>query len=112
MLEPITVSSLSQLDALVAEKVLKIEVVNQIGYYRYRFINALIPNYSTDMEAAWVIAKKLRLSIKPFPNSKWWVCSDCNDSKESEMVCETAPLAICLVALKSVGVEVELSDED
>lgn len=63
------------------------------------------PSYSTDIDAAWEVVEKLagtfRLEYEKY--SDW----DCELGLGSAHA-KTAPLAICLAALKAVGCEVEV----
>lgn len=72
---------------------------------------AALPNYSTDIATAWCIIEKLttdnpywcidvRQSLKP---RGWWCNIGVPDSWIKQWA-ETAPLAICLAALKAMGV--------
>lgn len=53
--------------------------------------------YSTEIAAAWEIVKKLGISIAPTWNALIWYAAD-----HFTASAETAPLAICRVALKFV----------
>lgn len=98
-----------ELDALIAEKVMGLKVnyefytcsdlcdnYDEMGY---------IPAYSTDIASAWeVVEKLLKLHSVEFSyvhfNSEWNV--DIDD--KIYVAADTAPHAICLAALKAVGV--------
>lgn len=79
---------------------------------------ALIPNYSTDIAAAWEVVEKMRannflFTINMSDNFRWECEFDLNDGAfllKSDTIgfgrSETAPHAICLAALEAVGVEV------
>jgi hypothetical protein len=105
----------SELDALVAEKVFGKRVIEGIISY---------PNYSTSISDAWEVVEVLRrrppkeaeemyaeLSIESCEVTgvvSWWVgwrWHEWTDNK-TEAVSDTAPHAICLAALKAVGVGV------
>jgi Phage ABA sandwich domain len=75
------------------------------------------PPYSTDIAAAWKVVEKLRLSLEP--TEKGWACGRRNeecyfDVKETTAIIDgtiydlaetpTAPHAICLAALRAVGI--------
>jgi hypothetical protein len=115
-----------ELDALIAERVCGWERVRFTGppddFYGHepgREGNGhLVPRYSTDIAAAWLVAEKLRLTVTPTwspANGDCWQAARCNwmQSGETNAVGmtnngqwtkgETAPLAICLAALKEVG---------
>jgi len=108
-----------EIDALVAEKVMEWEDHGKIGmapkgilpseeyYARYFAPQFEIPNYSTDISAAWEITKKFRLP---------WSIGECSDgdyecyiSNNITEYAETAAKAICKAALKAVGVDIDSS---
>jgi hypothetical protein len=66
-----------------------------------------IPSFSTQIADAWLVVEKLK-QLRPDVGlyDHGWVCTFYGD-----LVCsadaDTAPLAICLSALKAVGVENE-----
>ena len=110
MSESITVASLRELDALVAERVL-----GQIVYW-----DKAIPEYSKDIAAAWEIAQKLGIALIPQSSGdsfRWFACDiesvlyrgesiEVYEKNDSGVSGDSAPLAICLAALSSIGVEV------
>jgi hypothetical protein len=71
--------------------------------------------YSTDIAAAWTIAEKRAITVTPIGTR--WGAASCNFSQSGEttavgmtngrswIVCDSAPRAICLAALKAVGVD-------
>jgi hypothetical protein len=68
----------------------------------------LCPQYSTNIADAWLVVEKMQekgwlVSIRNFPK---WTCEICFYDPII-VYAETAPLAICLAALKACGVEVE-----
>ncbi len=82
------------LDALVAEK-----VMGETCLFT-------APAYSTDIAAAWQVVDKLHaLSFYLEVGSAGWMARFANISA-TEASAATAPLAICLAALKAVGVTV------
>lgn len=95
-----------ELDALVAEKVMGYEV-NREGYTGY------LPSFSTDIAAAWDVVEKLDLFS---PGSGLYLVGSGNEWRvfhslgegETELWCDgvSALHAICLAALKAVGVAV------
>ena len=119
-----------KLDALVAEKVLGLGVdwrCCEDGHW-----TTLPPAYSTDIVAAWPIAEKLGIALIPLhkgPTVADGVCweavgrctighyyagdgccvSEVSLSPKNDVIAtaETAPLAICLAALKTVGVNID-----
>jgi len=67
-----------------------------------------IPHYSTDISAAWEVVEKLRGVWDIRSMSKTWVAIlsvqvGTSDKRVGEEA-ETAPLAICLAALKAVEI--------
>lgn len=95
-----------ELDALVAEKV-----------FGYVFADAFLAHYSTDIADAWQLIERhphyvyvIRSNEDKY-TGKWkehmtWRCRFYAPEK-FEIEADTAPLAICLAALKALGVEVE-----
>lgn len=124
MTDLITITNLPDLNALVAERVLGIEVFYAERSYAYYFAKSLgqnplskelrkkdnsnddwvLPRYSENIAAAWEIAENLRMQLKPRGGDGWWA----SVSSVNWIEADTAPLAICLAALRSVGVEVDL----
>lgn len=124
-----------ELDALVAEKVMRFDHKHKINgcedcWYDVCEYCGLefhcedtsgycegYPHYSTDIAAAWQILARLRelgfkyISVVSLSNG--WQCwgdkaMTLNSVPPDVSVnADTAPLAICLAALKAVGVEVE-----
>jgi hypothetical protein len=118
-----------ELDALVAEKVMgwreihrslftgykpghkgKIQKVScspRLGCHR-------IPNYSTDIAAAWEVVEKVTSAVGPHreefnfsmggPRRNKWTCQFCPGCvcHPAEASADTVPLAICLAALKAI----------
>lgn len=69
--------------------------------------NAWMPNYSTDISAAWEIAEKLKLTITPkvdaTEKSRWLADTRLAWHEEPWLAYgATAPLAICRAALKAM----------
>ena len=94
-----------------------------------------LPSYSTDISAAWEVVEKMisdwgyYSTIRPFPiytsvgfrlekgtenSDDKWLCNlpsvsapNCEEMKEDfiEVLADTAPMAICLAALKAKGVD-------
>lgn len=102
-----------KLDALVAEKVMgwkDCEGGRGSAPEGGRF---LVPHYSDGMGPAWEVVEKLRSDsnnhmIEIFWDCDTWFCVIQSHNKELvKEWCETAPHAICLAALKAVGVEVK-----
>ena len=111
-----------ELDALIAEKVMGLTrhdesyVAEGVGKV-LRFVwrdgcgtcvysgDMFLPHYSTDIAAAWEVVEKADLwslygSIGDGP---YRACIQFGD-REGLMTADTAPLAICLAALKAKGV--------
>lgn len=103
-----------ELDALVAERIMGLHLAKQefTGelFIRYSKDTGLfqIPEYSADISAAWEVVEKLRetwrLEIDE-SKDRWQIHIE-NDDKVLRDDAPTFPHAICLVALKAVGVEV------
>jgi len=120
-----------ELDALIAEKVKGYKLTNpqdgpvmKYGSVTVQYLktwmnsagelfnNETLPEYSTDIAAAWKVVENIQLS---FPGTVFEFKSYSPEQhahaifigpKTSSAEADTAPLAICLAALKSVGVEV------
>ena len=104
-----------ELDALVAEKVM--------GWRRREgrwlvpdrvYSRRNCPRYSTSIAAAWQVVERFeeRVAIEgPVTTSDIWRCSiwtSWDENRESSVADTTsAPRAICLAALRAVGVGVE-----
>lgn len=78
-----------------------------------RFPNYGVKDYSTDISAAWEVVEKVRPSFSEIwigrsdtEMSAHWKCSIQKMDSNYEATADTAPHAICLAALKAVGVEV------
>lgn len=110
--QPLVVSSLRDLDALVAQHIFGNEVKSaEWGHYRVTEDGgAFIPWYTTEMGAAWAIAEKFQLSVNPVRHaspSRWLVFKE--PQKKLTFVGEdSAPLAICLSGMKCMGIEIKL----
>lgn len=93
-----------ELDMLVAEKVMSLKPLGRV------------PHYSTDISAAWEVVEKINSSknkwtlnsLRCDPNDGKWQFGDIDrdGSIWPDDKYDSAPLAICLAALKAVGVEV------
>jgi len=115
------------LDAIVAEKVMgwtdvkKQSIANAMGqavmtdYVGLPVPGApqpvLVPRYSTMIQEAWKVADRLRgetqfvavISGKGPQGVQPWICKVNREGSFLEERAETAPLAICLAALKGLG---------
>ena len=110
MTDLITITNLRELDALVAERVLKIEVFRANGeYYEDMPGKRLIPKYSSDIAATLPVvvhclSKDIELQILPIKYIGGWQINPADPSENAI----AGTIAICLAALRSVGVEVDL----
>lgn len=73
------------------------------------------PRYSSDISSAWKLVDKLKIAVIPQKGAPidMRYLAEIDErpfGNHCEAFAETAPLAICLVALKSVGVEVEVTE--
>ena len=119
-----------ELDALVAEKVMGFQLNNKVvdwlaypirnGVVDY-FEPTIVPHYSTDIAAAWLVVDHFADTGQEVSVS-YIVRSDNHNNLVGSWVCdvgpgnglrfvltvaaESAPLAICLAALRAAGVEV------
>lgn len=105
-MKTITVKSHAELNALVAENV-----------FRYTKPWTFSPTlYSTDIAAAFQVVEKMRLkkihsTVAAYGiDQDQWFCESFTDepSKLWSKAAPTAPLAICLCALASAGIDVIL----
>ncbi len=110
---------LRKIDRLIAEKVMGWEKLNK-NFWNNK--GAWIPvntfNPSTNIQDAWVVVKKLNETFTVDIRDTLNDGAECylyEFQEETETLFpykaadgETAPLAICLAALKAVGVEVEV----
>lgn len=106
-----------ELDALVARKVMGIadaQVFGRLGaMYDFTADQGLpkfhVPCYSTDIAAAWTVVDKLSpdhgVTLKK--TGDVWECGPLSRNDEPLFLVQapSAPLAICLAALKAVGVQ-------
>lgn len=119
-----------ELDALVAEKVMGLGCIHPdavraeggggwIVWGRVPAgdcapIGTRFPAYSTDIGAAWEVVVRMAelfpqrdfLLVRMHENA-WWEAQFTDDANLAEQAEPTAPLAICLAALRAVGVEVK-----
>lgn len=84
-----------ELDLLIAEKI--------IGWGKYEALNYIPNKYSTDIAAAWEIAKKINdcLHLKEHGAKGNWEAYFCG-YQISKVDADTAPEAICKAALLAV----------
>lgn len=110
------------LDALVAEKVMGTDVGDIFYDATHQEIMPSVPSYSTDMAAAWQVVEHLLAKGRPLalqaPGSydmneeyhqftRWMAGFSGGVGFTEEVEADTAPLAICLAALKAVGVKLD-----
>lgn len=113
-----------ELDALVAEKVMgwvrpamdSPYIVDDPIHGKLAYLSGEIPHYSADIAAAWEIIEKLRggyhVTLESFGSH--WRCdisvitaSVASGTKgNGQGRADTAPMAICLAALKAKGVTI------
>lgn len=102
-----------KLDALVAEKVMGMKFYEARPmfasdlYTDERGVIVDLPFYSTNIAAAWGVVEKLRDIAYPFSmdcdhKGRWFVHGANEDCLGFDY---SAPRAICLAALKAIGVE-------
>lgn len=120
-----------ELDALVAEKVMGLFVdrshetngqfhakgagVEYIGFEMGGW-DEVVPKYSTDIAAAWQVAEKLNEILQSefclsCVNGEWTVYRCWHTDSEPLGWAPTAPLAICIAALRAVGVSEKKLDQ-
>lgn len=103
-----------ELDALIAEKVMGLNLVEKIDEC-HTFI-ANLPYYSTDIKAAWEVIEhfandtgarlELRALLEPdCVGYRAFECAFTGNNFGEPIVGKTAPHAICLAALKACRVE-------
>lgn len=118
-----------ELDTLVAEKVFKYSIfkkrwkegshsgfidswIDSAGFE----IPGQLPEYSTDISAAWEVVEKLRpelcIEIMPWGDNYHVRVLSVTLEQKSRASCRSAPHAICLAALKAVGHEFKESTEE
>jgi len=107
---------LRKLDALVAEKVMgeklfdsTIPAKDELGRFVDRGIfPQTVPNYSTEIAAAWEVVeacKSLHIISRNNDEPNDWIIGAYDPDRVLAKT-STAPLAICLAALKSKGIDV------
>jgi len=108
-----------ELDALVAERVMGAVPAHTPGdwmvavgappYYRFGGSVRGLPDYSTNIAAAWQVVERMSEQALPcvMHDGQMWVGEFYCITYSHTAYAHTAPLAICRVALKAVGVEVQ-----
>src|SRR5574340_1238788 len=78
-----------------------------------RSVGAKVPHYSTDIAAAWEVCEKFKaenyyVMVRAFHDQSQWDCMIQKDHNAQifDELQPTAHLAICIAALRAVGVEV------
>jgi hypothetical protein len=109
-----------EMDALVAQKIMGWEMVTESEYGlcwkvpqpdgRFEFLSdESAPHYSTNMMAAWLVVEKLSdthgffLGKHGTPGRPPWCCRFGAETAVTEG--HSAPLTICVAALKAFGVK-------
>jgi len=105
-----------ELDALVADKVMQQYVDTGVMYMAPCpdtdcCDGVPVPEYSTDLTAAWTVVERLKYFVLRRNQDSWTVeYRDCGNPMDhfvvdkccASVTADTAPLAICLAALKAV----------
>ena len=107
-----------ELDALVAEKVMGQGFIFYNNFQEKNGNKSPLPDnvapYSTSIAAVWEVVEQLRTKgfwflieqERPDINSEWVAAfTNFEANADGSERADTAPLAICLAALKAVGVE-------
>lgn len=119
MTESVTITHLRQLDALVAERVMGIDVIYEVDNYYFKIENGgvRVYQYSTDIAAAWQVVERLASSdlvveIKYNRKGKFQVAgvNTWRHTKQPERLVldPSVPTAICLAALQAMDIYVAL----
>lgn len=125
-----------EINALIAEKVMGFKIVSSdIEWQTMDNMNYVclhkknLPNYCEDISAAWEVVEKIKDMFKEkltgcdyffaiehccYPTPSWEAGFKYDEPYEGEffldsksVVADTAPMAICLTALKAVGIDIE-----
>jgi len=102
-----------ELDALVAEKVLGIAITkDEHGYWPpprpgKNFSSQQIPEYSYSISAAWEVFESIKglNVISRDEDEGSWIVGSFETGKEILAKADSAPVAICLAALRVKGIE-------
>lgn len=79
-----------------------------------------LPHYSSDIAAAWSVFERVGMGASCRDNQirridgpliSEWRCSFQDDEGSSDATAHTAPLAICLAALKAKGIDTKAQGE-
>ena len=99
-----------ELDALVAEKVMggrRMRTTDARYYWNGLNTNGELPAYSTDIAAAWTVVERLGDKFNFIGKcADGWNAVLFYDGNSHGEIAPSAPHAICLAALKAVGVEI------
>lgn len=93
-------TDLRKIDALVDEHVM--------GWGCY-----IVPNYSSDITAAWEVVEKMEgewFNLSAASPKGWYAAFGSPDNESTYG--DTAPLAICLAALKTKGIDIKAQEEE
>jgi len=107
---------MNNIDRLIAQKVMGFVVVEDLVNYRGfqlhkdGYSGKDLPHYSTHIKAAWEVVEKLAemgydviVSRVRYGRDKYECCLTRDDWPDDDRICKganTAPMAICLAALK------------
>lgn len=96
-----------ELDALIAENVFKRKVVYVGGHPHLtegndNYLGGDCPHFSTQIADAWLVVEKLPPPYTIGRYNEEWVVTIARDDDTKQGRADTAPLAICLAALKAV----------
>lgn len=115
MSEVVVITNLIQLDALVAERVLGLQVRRDGNTYYCPKDNGgfFVPQFSSDMSAAWQVVEYLASNELTIEIAHKFQATGVNIRRQTKqpkemLVNKSAPIAICLAALRFLEVEVEL----
>jgi hypothetical protein len=97
-----------ELDLLVADKVMDLNIWRdgRMIYYKTEgMAYNRVPFYSKKIAAAWLVVEALNrrgllIDLASSTDGKTWVCTFEDDDQQYEATADTAPLAICLSAIR------------
>lgn len=105
-----------ELDALVAKHVMDLNptwnIPNEDYFYTVNGSNNYLPYYSTSISGAWQVVEKLKgpdmwIGIDTTPDGRYRCMMLNKKGPDADFIADSAPRAICLAALKAVGVDIE-----
>lgn len=99
-----------EIDAKIAKYVMgwtTRKTTNPFGYYGKE-----LPNFSTDISSAWEVIDKVNLRLelteyKPDDGPRWMVKFMGDGHVAAKGESDSAPMSICIAALRAVGIEVD-----